>query len=334
MNSNSLMPNRKGQDISNKLKAEALRLGFSACGLAKAAPVDFSHYDTYSKWIKTGKHADMGYLEKYEEMRMDPRKLHPGSHTVISLALNYYPEKRLNNDQYQFALYVYGKDYHDVMKQKIRELWSSFCDKLDNTDNSIEVDRIRESCKICVDTAPILERYWAWKSGIGWIGRNKTLIIPHKGSFFFLGEILTELEFDEYDTPMQPHCGTCHKCIDACPMHALGESIDARLCLSYLTIEHKGEFDEKQSSIDSINKNKNVSIYGCDCCQLACPHNKAALPTQVEEFKPSEQFLSMRPDDWNKLTKEEYQQLFRGSAVKRAKYEGLMRNISHLGNHK
>lgn len=325
------MPHNNVQGISNKLKAEALRLGFSSCGIAQAGPVDISHVDFYNKWLKLGNHADMKYLERYEDLRMNPQKLHPGTRSVISLALNYYPQKRLKDNQYQFAYYAYGKDYHDVMKLKLRELWTSFCDSLCGENNIINICELKESCKICVDTAPILERYWAWKAGLGWIGRNKTLIIPHVGSFFFLGEILTDIEFDEYDIPMESHCGTCSNCIDACPMHALTDSIDARNCFSYLTIEHKGDFKDNIKLNKTVNDNKGCYIYGCDCCQLACPHNKMAKSTIIDEFQPSTEFLQMEQSDWEHLTKEEYQLLFRGSAVKRAKYEGLMRNIHNIG---
>lgn len=328
-------------DISNNIKAEALRLGFSACGIAKAESVDEDTANRFRKWLADGSNADMKYLENNLEKRLDPTLLMPKAKSIICLAMNYYPEQKLDEEQYQFAFYAYGQDYHDVLKAKIRELIKNFYPEalqLKEEKTVEDADKIR----ICVDTVPFLDRYWAYKAGLGWIGKNGNLIIPKAGSFFFLGAIIIDIEL-EYDTPMENHCGTCQRCIDACPTRALREPyyIDARKCLSYLTIEHRGDFDINTFSQDNIEtthypqmvngKSANGKyIYGCDRCQLTCPYNKFAQPTKIKEFSPKSEFLSMCPSDWTTLTIEQYRALFKGSAVKRAKYEGLMRNINSI----
>lgn len=302
-------------DLTSSIKAEALHLGFSACGVAKAQPVDAAYATRYREWIGKGNHATMQYLENNIDKRLDPTLLMPEAKSIISLALNYYPGQRLSQEQYQFAYYAYGKDYHDVMKEKMRQLVASV---------------IPDSMtKLCCDTVPILDRYWAQQAGLGWIGKNGNLIIQHAGSFLFLCEILVDREL-EYDVPCEPHCGTCRKCLDACPTGALyaPAEVDARRCLSYLTIEHRGDFAPEV--LEDMKNSMGNYIYGCDNCQKACPYNSFASPTEVEEFAPSDEFLSMRPADWHSLSVEKYRTLFKGSAVKRAKYEGLMRNISAL----
>ena len=316
------------QDISNEIKAEAQRLGFSACGIAKAEPVSPLVAARYRQWLSDGKHASMQYLEKNLDKRLDPTLLMPNAQSIICLALNYYPTHLLAPHQYQFAYYAYGQDYHDVMKQKMQSLITFIHTLLPSS----SPDTPSFASKPCCDTAPILDRYWAHKAGLGWIGKNGNLIIPHAGSYFFLGEILTDIPLT-YDTPIPDHCGTCQKCIQACPTHALAapHSIDARQCLSYLTIEHRGEFDPASRHL--VEHSAANTIYGCDRCQKACPHNRFAQPTKIKELAPSDKFLSMTPADWHGLTPEDYRTLFKGSAVKRAKYEGLMRNIAHLVTH-
>ena len=300
-------------DISNKIKAEAKRLGFSACGIAKAEPVDNNTATEYRQWLHDGKHASMQYLENNLDKRLDPTLLMPNAKSIICVALNYFPQKRLAEHQYQFAYYAYGQDYHDVMKQKLQSL-ATFMHSLLPSGNSL-------TYKLCCDTVPILDRYWASRAGLGWIGKNGNLIIPDAGSYFFLGEILADIELD-HDSPIDNRCGSCQKCMDACPTKALSapHCVDARKCLSYLTIEHRGEYDGTLPN----------TIYGCDRCQQACPWNRFAQPTKIQEFAPSDKFLYMSPTDWEKLTIDDYRTLFKGSAVKRAKYEGLMRNIAHL----
>ncbi len=295
------------------IKAEAIRLGFSACGIAKAEKIDEKNAAAFCKWIEEGYNATMEYMANNIDKRLDPQLLHPGCKSIISLALNYYPSQLLHPDQLQFALYAYGQDYHDIMKQMMRQLAEYITTILPDT-----------SLKLCCDTVPILDRYWAWKAGLGWIGKNTSLIIPHAGSFFFLCEILVDKELG-YDVPIASHCGNCTRCLQSCPTKALAAPyrIDTRQCLSFLTIENRS--CELIPALEGSN-----CIYGCDCCQLACPHNRFSCPTSNLRLNASEDFLNMRPSDWTTLTIEKYRALFKGSAVKRAKYEGLMRNIKSI----
>lgn len=313
---------------SEGIKAEALRLGFSACGLAAAEAVDGENTGSFRKWIADGCHAEMAYMHNYEEKRLNPCLLVEGARTVISVALNYYPETKIPEDEYQIAWYAYGKDYHDVMKAKLNALLEFISKDLSYeratssetiVPPSIEILNARVFC----DTAPVLERYWAWRAGLGWIGKNTQLIIPQAGSCFFLGEIIINRAADVYDTPQENHCGTCTHCLNACPTKALEAPfrLNSAKCLSYLTIEHRGELPS------DTGKKMGNKIYGCDVCQRACPWNRFAKPSKVEAFRPSPTLLVMRKDDWHHLTEEQYRSLFKGSAVKRAKYQGLMRNI-------
>ncbi|MCR4835636.1 MAG: tRNA epoxyqueuosine(34) reductase QueG [Bacteroidaceae bacterium] len=312
---------------SSLIKAEAVRLGFDACGLARVTPVDTSTADAFNRWIAEGHHGDMDYMNRYGDARFHPESVLPGCCTIVSLALSYRPQTTIPVDQPQIAYYAYGRDYHDVMKQKIRELAVALGLNAASTQSSSPEEVRGGPFRVAVDTAPILERYWAVKAGLGWIGRNHNLIIPHKGSFVVLGELLLTAEVDIYDSPITNHCGTCHRCIDACPTCALtDEGIDARRCLSYLTIEHRGPFSPEQADLVR-NQPAPRYIYGCDRCQLACPHNHLSENSRDPGIPINTSLLSMTAADWKALTREQYQQLFRGSAVKRAKYEGLMRNI-------
>ena len=298
------------RQLSLNIEAEAKNLGFFACGIARAAAVDKEVVDSYRKWIDNGEHATMNYLENYPDKRFDPRLLMDGLKSIVSVALNYAPSHTLPEGQPQFAAYALGKDYHDVVKGKLRQL----------------VERLGfEEYRAFCDSAPVLERYWAVKAGLGWTGRNHQLIIPRAGSMFFLGELFLPVEL-EYDEEMESRCGNCHACIDACPSHALtmgeGKSdFDARLCLSYQTIENRGDIPSELS--DKMGD----TIYGCDCCQKACPWNRFAHPNTTPELQPSQELLEMKREDWLSLTEDDYRHLFKGSAVKRAKYSGLMRNI-------
>ena len=327
---------------SKQLKAEALRLGFHACGLAPAGPVDEAFMAHYENWLRQGRQGEMHYMENHLDLRRDPRLLLPGAQTVVSLAMSYNPGKA--DTQKSIAWYAQGKDYHDVLRERLGALVSRLSPS----------PLPPESFRICVDTAPVMEKYWAWRCGLGWIGRHTQLVIPRRGSAFFLAEILTTLEADEYTPPPSPSpspsqgggngnamptsnylpslggagggcsCGRCRRCLDACPTRALSdEGIDARRCLSYLTIEHRGELPPW------AKPHLSECFYGCDRCLRACPHMRADTPSDAdEEFRPSAELLAMTPEQWQTLTPEHYRQLFRGSAVKRAKYEGLMRNIT------
>ena len=292
---------------SEQIKAEAKVLGFFACGIAKAAPVPASCADQFRRWLDAGGHAGMDYMERNVEKRLDPTLLMPGVKSIVCVALNYAPGRKLPDGEPQIASYALGQDYHDIVKSRLHTLASR-----------LGITAYRAFC----DTAPVLERYWAEQAGLGWTGRNHQLIIPHAGSMFFLGELFLDIEL-EYDSPVPSRCGTCHACMDACPTGALtynGQMCSAR-CLSYLTIEHRGDLP-----VDIAEKADNC-IYGCDRCQDACPHNRFAIPTDDPQLQPKPELLGMTRHDWQNLTIERYRYLFKGSAVKRAKYEGLKRNI-------
>ncbi len=298
------------RQLSLNLKAEAKNLGFFTCGIAKADAVDADVVATYKKWIDNGAHATMNYLENYPDKRFDPRLLMPGLKSIVSVALNYAPSHHLPDGEPQFAAYALGKDYHDVVKLKLRQV----AENLHITDY-----------RVFCDSAPVLERYWAVKAGLGWTGRNHQLIIPRAGSMFFLGELFLTEEL-EYDEPMESRCGNCHACIDACPTNALHQTssktiFDARRCLSYQTIENRGDIPQELS--DKMGD----TIYGCDRCQSACPWNRFSTPNTTPELQPSDDLLNMTREDWLSLSEDDYRRLFKGSAVKRAKYSGLMRNI-------
>ena len=297
------------KELTQFIKAEALRLGFTVCGIAQAAPVDARTAEYLEKWVGEGRHGTMGYLERNSDKRTDPTLLFPGCRSIICVALNYFPGN-VDEERLHISRYALGNDYHKAVKDRLYMLLQAI--------NSKEKVGGRPFC----DTAPLLERYWATRAGIGWIGKNHQLIIPNAGTHFFLGELLIDAEL-EYDTPFDGNrCGNCTECMDACPTKALAaEGFDARLCLSYLTIEHRGELPE------NIGEKMGNCFYGCDRCQKCCPHNRFAAPTQVTELTPSAALLAMNDIDWKELTEERYKELFGNSAVERCGYGQLMRNI-------
>ena len=297
-----------------EIKEKAKETGFDACGIAQVATAD-SEALFFDRWLKEGNHAGMTYMENHREIRLNPTGLVEGAKTVISVALNYYPEQKLPPEAPHIAYYAYGKDYHFVIKEMLNELWSAVTGQTDTG-----------TARFFTDSAPILERYWAWKAGLGWIGKNTNLIIPGKGSFFFLGEIVTSLEADHYDIPQKDRCGSCSRCLEACPTEALEgpHHLNARKCLSYLTIENRGEIPAEQAACLGNR------LYGCDTCQEVCPWNRFARPTRIEAFRPAPALLSLRKEDLKGFSREEYNRIFAKSAVKRAKYEGLIRNIHNL----
>lgn len=298
------------KELSQKIKELAKEIGFEACGFAPVEEV--ANQNSFLSWIKEGYQANMKYLENHFNKRMNPALLVPGSKTIIALALNYYPSKLQPKEGYQFSWYAYGDDYHLVMKEKLQQLF----DKINTQLHPI-------TGRVFVDTAPVLERYWAWRAGLGWIGKNTQLIIPKKGSCFFLGELIIDLEL-LYDTPIKNRCGNCTRCIDSCPTQALIEPfvLDSRSCLSYLTIENREDIPSR------YHKAMKEHVYGCDECLKACPWNRFSKPTHVLEFQPRKELLTYNKKQWQDLTQEEYQSIFKNSAVKRTKYNGLKRNIA------
>ncbi|ATV38940.1 tRNA epoxyqueuosine(34) reductase QueG [Prevotella intermedia] len=325
-----------------EIKVEAERLGFFACGIARAEPVDAETAAAVRGWISKGSQATMDYMANYTEKRLNPCLLVPGTKSIVSLAMNYAPAQTMPETEYQLAAYAYGQDYHDVMKAKLRQLAALIANKFegesdrevgedDGDSTAITTPKTNETreepageIRVFVDTAPVLERYWAQRAGLGWIGKNHQLIIPHAGSMFFLGEIFLPYEFDSYDSPMPSRCGNCRRCIEACPTCAITDEwgFDSEKCLSYQLIENRGELSEQ------AKQSMGTTIYGCDRCQTACPWNKFATPNTTPEFQPKSELLAMTKADWHNLTIDEYRALFKGSAVKRVKFDGLKRNIS------
>lgn len=299
---------------SQQIKDYAYSLGFGACGICKAESVADEDKARFSDWLDKGYHSEMGYMDNHTNKRCDPRLLVEGAKSIISVALNYYPGQKQADRHPQFAYYAYGKDYHEVVKAKLQSLYEYVRDLLPSAQG-------RYFC----DTAPVLERYWAAKAGLGFIGKNSLLIIPKMGSYFFLGELIVDIEL-EYDKPLDLSCGHCTRCLDACPTKAIvaPKVVNADNCLSYQTIENKGEVKE------SIIANMSNRYYGCDICQLVCPWNRYARPHKTAEFVPSQAFLDLSFERLDNLTVEEYQQIFKGSAVKRAKFSGLKRNLEAL----
>ena len=325
-----------------EIKVEAERLGFFACGIARAEPVDAETAAAVRGWISKGSQATMDYMANYTEKRLNPCLLVPGTKSIVSLAMNYAPAQTMPETEYQLAAYAYGQDYHDVMKAKLRQLAALIANKFegesdsevgenDGNSTAITTPKTNETSeepvgeiRVFVDTAPVLERYWAQRAGLGWIGKNHQLIIPRAGSMFFLGEIFLPYEFDSYDSPMPSRCGNCRRCIEACPTCAITDEwgFDSEKCLSYQLIENRGELSEQ------AKQSMGTTIYGCDRCQTACPWNKFAIPNTTPEFQPKSELLAMTKADWHNLTIDEYRALFKGSAVKRVKFDGLKRNIS------
>ncbi|MGL4993474.1 MAG: tRNA epoxyqueuosine(34) reductase QueG [Bacteroidales bacterium] len=293
---------------------KALNLGFNKIGFAKAEAIDSTNKAFFNEWIKSEMHADMAYMNNNLDKRLDPTKLVDGSKTIIVLAMNYYPLEKQPIDIPQISMYAYGKDYHDTIRERLRIL----------------LEYINSEITQCngrgfTDSAPILERYWAQKAGIGFIGNNNMLIIPNAGSFYFLATLIVDIQITP-DKPMKPRCGSCQRCIDACPTKALiaSKTLDSRRCISYLTIEHKGDIPQE------IKPLLNNRLYGCDICQTICPWNRFSSPNTIEEFKPRREILELDNQTLSRLTKEEFSKLFKGSAIKRTKYEGLMRNFNAI----
>ena len=291
--------------------AEAAQMGFDACGIARATVLEeeSAHVE---QWLEGEREGEMGYLTRNKEKRYDPRLLVEGTKSVVTVLYNYFPKQVLPGERYKIAKYAYGSDYHEVLKRKLRQLVEHI---------ETQTGRL-EGVRVFVDSAPVLDRAWAVRCGLGFIGKNTTLIHPKKGSFFFIGHLFLPLELEETGRPLPNHCGRCTKCLDACPTGALEAPfrIDARKCISYLTIEYKGSLDGYDP------KAFRGWMYGCDICQDVCPYNKFSLPNSEPEFQPSEQLLAMREEDWKTIDKDRFDALFKRSAMQRAGFEGLKRN--------
>jgi epoxyqueuosine reductase len=303
------------EERSAAIKEEARRLGFVDCGFsrAEALPEDAERLKT---WLGEGRHARMGYMANHFEKRTDPRLLVEGSCTVISLLFNYYTE-RVQDDPGAPILskYAYGKDYHDVLKDRMRQLYTFMQDQFGPI-----------SGRIFVDSAPVLDRAWALKAGLGWIGKNSNLISRKAGSFVFIGEIICDLELAYNRVPENDFCGSCNRCVEACPTQAIldNRTLDAQRCISYQTIENKGEIDQ------NVSQDLAGRFFGCDICQDVCPWNRQALNHEEEEFQPSWELMSMSAEDWQNLDRETYTRLFKGSPVKRAGFQKIRDTISLL----
>lgn len=294
------------------IKAEAKRLGFYACGIARADEVEGAEYARIKEWLAMGMQGEMSYLERNENLRRDPRLLLPGTRSLIMVAMNYYPRVKQDNSQPQVAYYAYGRDYHKVLKKRLDSLLAFMQSEVDPT----VVGRS------FTDSAPILERYWAVKAGLGWRGKNGLLIIPGAGSYFFLGALLVSTEL-QADSPQISRCGRCRRCLDACPTKALlGEGLmDARKCISYLTIEQTGEIAPE------IAERMGNRLYGCDACQQVCPWNRYAQPSEIEDFTPRPIIMSLKAELIELMNEEEFRLTFAGSAIKRAGLVGLQRSL-------
>ena len=306
------------QIASQWIIAEAEQIGFDACGIAHATALE-EESTHVEQWLDNDCEGEMGYLTRNKEKRYDPRLLVEGTKSIVTVLYNYFPKQTLgDSDRFKIAKYAYGADYHEILKRKMRQL----LERIETQTGKLEGTRI------FVDSAPVLDRAWAVRSGLGFIGKNTTLIHPKKGSFFFIGHLFLPLELEETGKTMTNHCGRCTKCLDACPTGALEAPfhIDARKCISYLTIEYKDSLAE----IDP--KTFQGWMYGCDICQDVCPYNRFALPNNEPEFQPSKKLLDMREDDWKSLSKDEFEALFKHSAVQRAGYEGLKRNIEFISS--
>ncbi|MFC4176781.1 tRNA epoxyqueuosine(34) reductase QueG [Flavobacterium gossypii] len=295
------------------IKSEAQRLGFISCGISQAGFLE-EEAPRLETWLKNNAHGQMSYMENHFDKRLDPTLLVDDSKSVISLLLNYYPEQTQVSDTYKISKYAYGQDYHFVIKEKLKEFLFSI------QENIGEV-----SGRAFVDSAPVLDKAWAAKSGLGWIGKNSNLLSKQVGSFFFIAELIVDLEL-EYDTAVTDHCGSCTKCIDACPTEAIVAPyvVDGSKCISYFTIELKENIpQEMKGKFDDW-------AFGCDVCQDVCPWNRFSKPHSEPLFNPNPDLLSMTKKDWEEITEDTFRAVFKNSAVKRTKYDGLKRNINFL----
>ena len=304
----------KKSHYSESIKSKAKDLGFLSCGISKA---DFLEEEAprLEQWLNQNHHGEMAYMANHFDKRLDPRVLVPGAKSVVSLLLNYHSkEKQTDVEAPKIASYAFGDDYHKVIKDKLKELMSFIHQEIGEVQG-----------RVFVDSAPVMDKAWAAKSGLGWIGKNTNLISKKVGSFFFIAELILDLDL-EHDLPATDHCGSCTACIDACPTDALlaPYQIDGSKCISYVTIELKNEIPtDFQGKMDNW-------AFGCDVCQTVCPWNRFATPHSEPAFNPPDELLSLSKNEWEEMTQEVFSVIFKNSAIKRKKYEGLKRNIKFL----
>lgn len=313
----SIFVENNTMNLAREIKKEALKLGFAACGIAKARFLG-EEKEHVEQWLENGFHGEMKYMERNFAKRLSPGLMVDGAKSVISVLFNYYTNETQTDDSAPLiSKYAYGKDYHYVVKEKLYRLFSFIQSKVSHAGG-----------RAFVDSAPVLDKAWARLSGLGWIGKNSCLINPRFGSFVFIGELILDIELD-YDVPFDKnYCGNCTGCIDACPTQAIVAPgvVDARKCISYLTIESKSKIPEQFKG-----KMKNRG-FGCDICQDVCPWNRKALQHNHGELKPKPEFLSMKKEEWRVLLKEKYNRLFKKTPVERVGYDGLIHNINFLDN--
>ena len=301
------------EKYSKFIKAEAKRLGFLSCGISKAGFLE-EEAPRLENWLNQNHHGEMNYMENHFDKRLNPTLLVDDAKSVISLLLNYYPSEIQNTDSYKISKYAYGQDYHFVIKEKLQELLQT-----------IQTEIGEVSGRAFVDSAPVLDKAWAAKSGLGWIGKNSNLLTQQVGSFYFIAELVVDLDL-EYDYATTDHCGTCTACIDACPTEAIVSPyvVDGSKCISYFTIELKENIpQEMKGKMDDW-------IFGCDVCQDVCPWNRFSKSHNEPLFNPNPELLSMTKKDWEEITEETFKKVFKNSAVKRTKLDGLKRNIKFL----
>lgn len=301
------------ENLTLDIKTQAKSLGFMSVGISKAGFLE-EEAPRLEKWLSNNMNGKMSYMERNFDMRLDPRKIVEDAKSVISLTYNYFPKKEPDKSGFKISKYAYGRDYHFVIKEKLRNLLEFIKDKTGDING-----------RVFVDSAPILERAWAKKSGLGWVGKNTNLISKQHGSFFFLCEIILDINLN-YDYIETDHCGSCTACIDACPTDAISEpyTVDGSRCISYYTIELKDKMpDYAKNTYDDW-------IFGCDICQDVCPWNRFSRTHNEPLFNPKDEFLSISKNDWIEMTKETFNKVFKNSAVKRAGFDGIKRNIEFI----
>jgi epoxyqueuosine reductase len=302
-------------DYTRFIKSASAKLGFQYCGIAKAVKLD-DDARRLESWLQQGFHGRMQYMENYFDLRVDPRKLVPGAKSVITLLLNYFPAQQQQAYTPKISKYAYGKDYHEVIRDKLNTLIHIIKENIGDING-----------RGFVDSAPVLERSWAMRSGAGWIGKNGNLITKQQGSYFFIATLITDLDLIADDAFAKDYCGTCTKCIDSCPTNAIKENkvIDGSRCISYFTIELK------DAIIPTKMKNKFEHwMFGCDICQDVCPWNRFSKPTSEIAFTPIPEILDLSTEEWLSMSKEAFNRIFKSSPLKRAKYSGIQRNLKFI----